>query len=96
MRFLDCAIPEVILAHVVELLQPFSSEAISTDDVRAALLQYRRPDVTVREFAELAKISRKTVYRLLAAGDIKYHMVGRRYRIPVSELYVYTKHSKGE
>ena len=37
--------------------------------------------MTVAEVQELLKISRKTVYRLIASGDIKARKVGRNYRI---------------
>ena len=96
MQFLQCSIPDMILKHVVELLQPFCQEEVTIDDVREALLQYKRPGLTVSEFAVVAKVSKKTVYRLIEAGELKAHKIGSRYRIPMLELHAYARDSEGE
>lgn len=37
--------------------------------------------LTVKETQALLKVSKKTIYRLIASGDIKARKVGRNYRI---------------
>lgn len=86
MQFLQCSIPEMILENIVKLLQPFCQETITTDDVKEALLQYKRPMLTVAEFAVRTKYSKKTVYRFIDKGRIVAYKSGNAYRIPESEI----------
>ena len=47
------------------------------------------PDVrflTVAEVAELMRVSKMTVYRLVHAGDLPAIRFGRRYRVPESAV----------
>lgn len=84
MRFLNNSIPDVILNHVTELLQPFCEEQLTGYDVQKALLQYQRQMFTVAEYAERMQCSRRTVYRAIEAGSLQAVLVGKRnYRIPI-------------
>jgi excisionase family DNA binding protein len=46
----------------------------------------KRVAYTPQELAALLKMSKDTVYRAIAAGEIKAVKLGRLYRIPVSEV----------
>ena len=86
MQFLQCSIPDMILKNIVELIQPFSLETITTDDVKEALLQYKRPMLTVAEVAERTRRSKKTIYRLIEKHQIEVYKSGNAYLIPGTEI----------
>lgn len=46
---------------------------------------------TIKEVAEMMKISRFTVSRLLKSGELKYCRVGRQIRITSKQLYDYSQ-----
>ncbi len=42
--------------------------------------------LTVREAANYLRVSARTVYRLIAAGEIHALLVGKQWRVPAAEL----------
>jgi excisionase family DNA binding protein len=44
------------------------------------------PFLTVNEVADLLRIDRKTVHKLIASGDLRHVRLGRVIRIPASAL----------
>ena len=47
--------------------------------------------LTVAEVAELMRVSKMTVYRLVHAGEITAVRVGRSFRVPASAVHSYLK-----
>jgi len=47
--------------------------------------------LTVREVAELMRVSTMTVYRLIKQGDLAAARVGRSYRLRESEIEAYLR-----
>jgi excisionase family DNA binding protein len=56
-----------------------------------SLKRFDREDVllTFQEAAELLRVSRATMYRLLASGQLKGHKVGARWRFYKAELHAF-------
>ncbi len=56
-----------------------------------SLERFDREDVllTFQEAAELLRVSRATMYRLLASGQLKGHKVGARWRFYKAELHAF-------
>lgn len=49
--------------------------------------------LTVAEVAEIMRVSKMTVYRLVHAGDLAAMRVGRSYRVPERAVQEYLRHS---
>lgn len=49
--------------------------------------------ITVPQFCEILQLSHSTAYRMIKTGKVRAMKVGRRYKIPYSEL---KKISEGE
>ena len=47
--------------------------------------------LTVQEVAEVMRVSRMTVYRLIRAGQLKAVRVGRNYRVREEDLSAYLR-----
>jgi len=47
--------------------------------------------LTVREVADLMRVSTMTVYRLIRQGDLRATRVGRSYRLRESEVELYLR-----
>ncbi len=52
--------------------------------------------LTVAEVAELMRVSRMTVYRLVHAGDLPAVQFGRSYRVPESAVEEFLRHAQVE
>lgn len=52
--------------------------------------------VTVAEVAELARVSRMTVYRMVHSGELPAVRVGGSYRVPVSAVEQLLSGGKGQ
>ncbi len=53
----------------------------------------RAPYLTVDEVAELMRVSRMTVYRLLHSGELPGIRVGRSFRVPQEALSAFLRSS---
>ena len=49
--------------------------------------------LTVAEVAELMRVSKMTVYRLLHSGELPGVQIGRSYRVPEQAVHDYLRHS---
>ena len=49
--------------------------------------------LTVAEVAEIMRVSKMTVYRLVHAGDLPAVRVGRSYRVPEQVVHDYLRES---
>ena len=49
--------------------------------------------LTVAEVAEIMRVSKMTVYRLVHSGDLAAMRVGRSYRVPERAVQDYLRHS---
>jgi excisionase family DNA binding protein len=49
--------------------------------------------LVVAEVAEIMRVSRMTVYRLVHAGDLPAVRVGRSFRVPEQAVHEYLRHS---
>lgn len=49
--------------------------------------------LTVAEVADLMRVSKMTVYRLVHAGDLPAVRVGRSFRVPEAEVHRYLRSS---
>ena len=54
--------------------------------------QFYRPD----EVAEMLRVGRTTVYRLMDMGDLGYNQIGGQKRIPADALESYLRETKGD
>ena len=52
--------------------------------------------LTVREVADLMRVSTMTVYRLIRQGDLRATRVGRSYRLRESEVDAYLRRGEAE
>jgi excisionase family DNA binding protein len=49
--------------------------------------------VTVAEVAQMMRVSKMTVYRLVHAGDLPAIRVGRSFRVPEEAVHDYLRHA---
>jgi excisionase family DNA binding protein len=49
--------------------------------------------LTVAEVAQIMRVSKMTVYRLVHAGDLPAVRVGRSFRVPEHAVHDYLEHS---
>ncbi|MEJ2577813.1 MAG: helix-turn-helix domain-containing protein [Kineosporiaceae bacterium] len=49
--------------------------------------------LTVAEVAEIMRVSKMTVYRIVHAGDLPAVRVGRSFRVPEHAVHDYLRHS---
>jgi excisionase family DNA binding protein len=56
-----------------------------SDDSQTEVQPVERLAYTINEFAEAARLSRPTIYRMLKDGELRATRTRGHYRIPVSE-----------
>lgn len=65
--------------------------SMASDDTEQALEQVRF--LTVAEVAQIMRVSKMTVYRLVHAGDLPAVRVGRSFRVPEKAVHDYLRRS---
>jgi excisionase family DNA binding protein len=55
----------------------------------------RRPGLKIAEVAELMRVSRMTVYRLVWSGELASERVGRLLHVPESAVHAYLRGGGG-
>lgn len=71
-----------------------SAKSVSADKSKERPDTPSRPQVsflTVAEVAELMRVSKMTVYRLVHAGDLTAVRVGRSFRVPEEAVHAYLR-----
>jgi excisionase family DNA binding protein len=70
-------------------LMPYGARVVDARRTPVTVMPTDDRFLTVREVADLMRVSNMTVYRLIQSGDLGAARVGRSYRVRESEVEAY-------